>query len=535
MTTPARSKNIGGIRHYPDLQGRWVPSVTAVLKVLDLSVDGLISWASNIGVEIGQAMHDADFADAKRAAHAKRRAKAELGDVVHQYLEDHCRGREGVVAAAESMHPEAAGYVNAGVKFLAEHVAEVLAVEVTMLGDGYAGSCDLVVRLVDGRVAVVDWKTGKPSRKHMLQLAAYARAGQWVDEVDGEWKVRGDWQRVEVGVAVYLHDDGTFDAPAIDGGDLALAFQTFEYAVDALEVVLTATSQMKDVTTFDLDLADGASTAPDAAQASVEPPPTDAPSAPPSTGEKRRDWVHRRVVAIEKAGHLAELLADWPAAKISEATTDDIDAMARRCSFIEQTHAMPLPDPDPTTDPLPADDPRVKAVQALAAELPADLLAVVREHMSAHSIPSLSSGRCTEAQVDSVRSVAQSMHIEATARIGIAREAAERVAKHTDLPTLLRLAGVEGTTLTEDEMEAVVALAAGIECGVLVVTVGVEGDDFAVGLEVETDELVRRFGGRKALLVVAKEQADRLGVKRPAKTDDVVADPVLVGATLGAA
>ncbi len=522
MTTPARSKSIGGVRHYPNLAGHYVPSVTAVLNRLDMSVEGLISWASNIGVQVGMEMSDRDYTDVKRIAHARRRESAERGTTVHEILEQHMAGTRPIVDIDnEPWLDGTLGFVKAGLRFLDDHVARIVAVEMTMIGDTYAGSCDLVAELRDGRIACIDWKTGKQYSKHLLQIAAYWAADLWVREVDGEWE-QVPTETPQTGVCVYLHDDGTYDA--IDVINIRDAWVVFSDCVTILLDTIKANDLLKNAVQSTVLVVDGAMQAP-AAPSAVEPVASSASPVP--TLEQRRAWVKARVEAL---GDLAIELtpSGWPdGQRVGTADGDTLDAMAAACTVVEGRHVLPLPDPDPATDLLAADDDRVQVTIALTRSLPADLLDVVQQHIVMNGIPRMSSGRCTEAQVMEVRSWVESMHVEHSARVAIVREAAERVAKVTDIDTLCRLAGVDNITVTEDDVERVVALVAGIELGVVVLDVD---DDLTVVARVDSMTVETMFGGKRDLVRVAKDEADRLGLARPRTAADVHLDPILAGA-----
>ena len=77
----------------------------------------------------------------------------------------------------------------------------------------YAGTCDAVAKLKDGRLAVIDWKTGKRLYPEVaLQLAAYA---------NNEFAVKHDGSRFEIApidtaIGVHLPGDATYTAQPIE-------------------------------------------------------------------------------------------------------------------------------------------------------------------------------------------------------------------------------------------------------------------------------------------------------------------------------
>lgn len=97
---------------------------------------------------------------------------ANAGTWIHSYIEDHLSGRftedpwrEDQAQMAEAFHV-----------WEAEHDIEVLSLERTVYGDGYAGTADLFAR-VDGVVTLIDWKSSAAIREsHKMQLGAIGAA-----------------------------------------------------------------------------------------------------------------------------------------------------------------------------------------------------------------------------------------------------------------------------------------------------------------------------------------------------------------------
>lgn len=116
--------------------------------------------------------------------------------------------------------------------FFDKYVAEVLATEGTCYAtqEGWAGSFDCLVRLRDGRVAVLDWKTGKgPYSNFALQLQAYAMADRLAVPVEyvGEpgnrkpsrWRLER-MPRPEVGGIVMLRGGYKADVTWVEFSDM---------------------------------------------------------------------------------------------------------------------------------------------------------------------------------------------------------------------------------------------------------------------------------------------------------------------------
>jgi hypothetical protein len=173
-------------------KGREVPSVTSlrrmaglphglhewmVGKVISHALDNLPSIAERVGsgdpMELKRVR-----AELRNAASAHRDKAAELGTAVHDAATS---GRSPL-----QVSPEVAPRLRQYLDWLAVSGAEVLAAErqVWNLTLGYAGTFDLLVRLRDGTLWLVDIKTGKASYpEHALQLIAYSMA-EFVGEDD---------------------------------------------------------------------------------------------------------------------------------------------------------------------------------------------------------------------------------------------------------------------------------------------------------------------------------------------------------------
>jgi len=180
----ARTDPATGLRFYT-WQGRALPSVTSIRRIAGLP-HGLHQWTINQVIShaldnlpsIAQRLASGDPAqlkalrhDLRSAATAQRDRAADLGTAVHD-------------AAARRLSPlevppEVAARLRQYLDWLAVSGAEILATErqVWNLTLGYAGSFDLLVRLRDGSIHLVDIKTGKGTYpEYALQLFAYAMA-----------------------------------------------------------------------------------------------------------------------------------------------------------------------------------------------------------------------------------------------------------------------------------------------------------------------------------------------------------------------
>ena len=99
-------------------------------------------------------------------------------------------------------------YLEAAKQFHKTWVDEDLFIEHTIFNttEHYAGTTDLIARLVDGSNAIIDWKTGGVYETAALQICAYAN-GEWIGTEDG---TRHDMPLIAKGVVVQLHDDATY-------------------------------------------------------------------------------------------------------------------------------------------------------------------------------------------------------------------------------------------------------------------------------------------------------------------------------------
>jgi len=200
--------------------------VSTAAKALDLNPDPLISWGARLdregvaalaadawdcdsveqlrsqlawlasGESIGQALDDAGLSWRKRRLDAASR-----GTRVHLHaLHALCKGEQ--IPAFDELPETERGYASAVLKWWLDHEPEVIAAEqvVADLTEGVAGRLDLLCRLRDGRVAVVDAKTG-----------AYL-AASWVAQLAGYRRLAllSGFECAEVGVIVQAASDGTY-------------------------------------------------------------------------------------------------------------------------------------------------------------------------------------------------------------------------------------------------------------------------------------------------------------------------------------
>ncbi len=176
----------GALRLYRS-EGVAVPSVTTVLSVVEDKV-WMNAWLARAGRrEVNRVVGEA----------------AILGTKIHKTAAAVALNRKVKVDA--EMRP----YARAIKEFLDTHVRRVVAVELSLSSArlGFGGTVDLYAELMDGSLAVVDYKSaaGGVTKNHKLQTAAYAmllrERGKGVnkrlvvrlhkaDDRVGEWYVR---------------------------------------------------------------------------------------------------------------------------------------------------------------------------------------------------------------------------------------------------------------------------------------------------------------------------------------------------------
>ena len=195
MTTPALAQNVKGKgRHYQHpASGELVPSVTNIIGVLDKPA--LPRWAAKLVAEQAAAMKrslvnldDAEIVDMLKAAPWRKSGRAaNRGTDVHLYLEQALNGD-----VPDPLEGEAAAYRQTAddlLEYLTGQGIYLVQSEVTVFGDGYAGTFDAHLRMPTSENTWEDWlvdfKTGAsgPYDEVGLQLAALAHG-----KVDAEGK-----------------------------------------------------------------------------------------------------------------------------------------------------------------------------------------------------------------------------------------------------------------------------------------------------------------------------------------------------------
>jgi hypothetical protein len=197
------------------------PSVTNVLSVYSDGGDGLLYWAGEQSI---RAMYEDGFpADVDRAVELHRGAfrkardkRAEAGTRAHTLAEV----LTSDLPLPSGISEEDEQFADAFMQFWSDVQPEPVHTEVTVYGDGYAGTADLIAE-VDGHLTVIDYKTrGKPEKtarvydKTRMQLAGLAGAMEAAVPFDGGWVVEP--LNVPRAMAVILYPDGTYHAEQVE-------------------------------------------------------------------------------------------------------------------------------------------------------------------------------------------------------------------------------------------------------------------------------------------------------------------------------
>lgn len=178
----ARTDPESGLRFYR-WQGRDLPSVTSIRRMAGLphglhqwAINQVISYAlDNLPALVHRLEDPAELAvirhELRGAATAERDAAAKLGTAVHDAAAE---GR-----SLAEVDPKVAPRLRQYLDWLATSGAEILGSEFQCwnLTAGYAGTADLLCRMRDGSVWLIDLKTGKGVYgEYALQVIAYSMA-----------------------------------------------------------------------------------------------------------------------------------------------------------------------------------------------------------------------------------------------------------------------------------------------------------------------------------------------------------------------
>ena len=217
MTAAAATRRINrGRGHSYLLDGQQADGVTKILSD-GVSKPALINWAANTTAgyaidhwdELSELNTAARLRTLEKARFAERDTAAVRGTDVQKIAQRLAAGEEVEVPEHHI------GHVDAYLKFVEDWQPEELIVETTIANRRYRymGTLDLVARLADGRVWLLDWKTTASGifPEAALQLCAYRNADIFLDE-DGNERTM---PKVDQAGCVWLRADG-YDLIPVD-------------------------------------------------------------------------------------------------------------------------------------------------------------------------------------------------------------------------------------------------------------------------------------------------------------------------------
>jgi len=217
-----------GRGHSYEIDGRKADGVTTLIGD-GMPKPALINWAANTTAAYAVDHWDdlAEEAPSKRLDTLKRARYMDLDQAAKRGTEVH------LIAEKLSRHEEVdvpeelAGHVESAVAFLDDWKPEVIRTETVVASRawGYAGTFDLLAKLPDGGVPLMDYKTSRSGifGETAIQLGAYANADVWLDN-DGAEQPMADLG-ITHGMAVWIRADGY----SVYEVDLAQGFKIFQH------------------------------------------------------------------------------------------------------------------------------------------------------------------------------------------------------------------------------------------------------------------------------------------------------------------
>ena len=217
--TDVRQEMVYGRRTYvvsDDLGEQRLPSVTTVLRCWP--APELSGWRER---QIAAAWKNGPFPEGKTVGEAAAAAiptlPADRGRAAHKAVEWSYAGKE---------LPDQWVDVAAAVRRVVDPAVDVRLTEAVLLGDGWAGTADMLGRRPDGRPCVLDLKTGKKVwDTHWAQVYAYSTAVEVL--VDGR---RARMPDGTVAGIVLAPVSGSMSAPRLGGEPEILWLEDGAYA-----------------------------------------------------------------------------------------------------------------------------------------------------------------------------------------------------------------------------------------------------------------------------------------------------------------
>jgi len=161
---------------YKDSDGRRLPSVTTILKLISIGGnEGLLYWANQLGLD-GKTLEDG------------RRTAADVGTMAHSAIEAAIKLESIELDATEEQRAMVASCVAEWQRWTDRSRLIPQETEVSLVSDRlrFGGTLDMVCSL-DGRLSVLDIKTGNIYPEHLCQVRAYGALweecrGQTIEE-----------------------------------------------------------------------------------------------------------------------------------------------------------------------------------------------------------------------------------------------------------------------------------------------------------------------------------------------------------------
>lgn len=190
-------KRRGGLYYLPQFDEP-LPSVTDILKAI--AKPQLIYWAAKTAATAALADPTLSVEQACAKLYEKRDAAGDRGRNVHTIIE--------LIEKGKADYPtDPNGYITAYKKFKAEVQYEILHTEMICYSTKYkfAGQVDEIVKLKDGRICILDWKTSSGVYPdYGVQLAAYKQACNEMEIA------------IEGMIVVHLKENGTYSLIEMD-------------------------------------------------------------------------------------------------------------------------------------------------------------------------------------------------------------------------------------------------------------------------------------------------------------------------------
>ena len=154
---------------YKNAEGKRVPSVTTILKMLGWSTEGLIWWAYKVGADGG------DLNEARKGA-------ADVGTIAHAAIEADIKNEdfsvELVPGCTDEMREQVGRCLESWFRWRQQNNLTMLSAELSLVSEEhqYGGTMDIAAIYGDQRRVIIDIKTGGSIYPdHLCQIAAYAK------------------------------------------------------------------------------------------------------------------------------------------------------------------------------------------------------------------------------------------------------------------------------------------------------------------------------------------------------------------------